>query len=176
MKHTAWFYIFCFVASTTIAATEPPWPREIRQIAMSDYKPVLVANMPEGISLYNHPNETLAQREKRILHIASFKIKSSSDDVLIVKADEGGSAGAYQDIYRKQKGGYVCIGQLGAGFGIKLLTSYGGYPQIEYWSRGGGGNFTRELFRFEHGKYKSIRGEDFRGYEGTYLRTQKTNE
>ena len=42
-----------------------------------------------------------------------------------------------------------------------LLKSFNGRPQLEIWGRGGGGYFARELIRYVHGKYRSVRIDRF---------------
>ena len=41
------------------------------------------------------------------------------------------------------------------------MEAYDGKPQIEVWSRGGGGSWSRELYRYIKGEYRSIRIDDF---------------
>lgn len=45
--------------------------------------------------------------------------------------------------------------------GERLLHPYLGRPQIEVWSRGGGGSWIRELYRYENGEYRSVRIDEF---------------
>jgi hypothetical protein len=45
--------------------------------------------------------------------------------------------------------------------GERLLVSWHGKPQIEIWGRGGGGSWTRELYRFIEGEYRSVRIDEF---------------
>ena len=45
--------------------------------------------------------------------------------------------------------------------GWRVLEKYKGYPQIETWGRGGGGSYSRQLFRVESGEYKAIRDDGF---------------
>jgi len=45
--------------------------------------------------------------------------------------------------------------------GERLLAPYVGRPQIEVWGRGGGGSWTRELYRYENGEYRSVRIDEF---------------
>ncbi len=44
---------------------------------------------------------------------------------------------------------------------VRILEIYHGFPQLELWGRGGGGSFSRRLFRVEKGKYKAIRDDLF---------------
>ena len=45
--------------------------------------------------------------------------------------------------------------------GERLLEDYAGYPQLEIWGRGGGGYWTRCLYRFVSGDYRSVRCDEF---------------
>ncbi|MCX6836373.1 MAG: hypothetical protein NTX35_01000 [Verrucomicrobia bacterium] len=42
-----------------------------------------------------------------------------------------------------------------------LLPTWRGFPQIEIWGRGGGGYWSRGLFRFTGGEYKAARYDQF---------------
>jgi hypothetical protein len=176
MKLRPWLYIPCFVALAALASAEQPWPTVVRDLTDSDFKPVLAANRPEGIALYAKDDQTKAQRDQRIIYIASVHLSKSNDNELIVEADEGGSAGTYHDIYQKRNGVYVNIGSLGACFGIKVLTPFRGYSQIEAWERFGGGIYFRNLYRFVHGEYSCIRSDQFPDYEGDSTDAKKTDE
>jgi hypothetical protein len=45
--------------------------------------------------------------------------------------------------------------------GERILETYNGHPQIEAWGRGGGGTYSRVLYRVENGEYKAIRDDLF---------------
>ena len=45
--------------------------------------------------------------------------------------------------------------------GERLLAPSGGFPQLELWGRGGGGYWTRALYRFVSGQYRPIRYDEF---------------
>ena len=42
-----------------------------------------------------------------------------------------------------------------------LLELRSGYPQLEIWGRGGGGYWTRGLYRFVSGEYRAVRYDEF---------------
>jgi hypothetical protein len=42
-----------------------------------------------------------------------------------------------------------------------LLEPRSGYPQLEIWGRGGGGYWTRGLYRFVSGEYRAVRYDEF---------------
>ena len=45
--------------------------------------------------------------------------------------------------------------------GERLLESYDGRPQLEIWGRGGGGSWSRSLYRYISGEYRCIRTDAF---------------
>jgi hypothetical protein len=45
--------------------------------------------------------------------------------------------------------------------GERLLEDYNGKPQIEIWGRGGGGNWSRCLYRYVSGEYRCVRIDAF---------------
>ena len=160
-----------FFTGWASAATPPPWPKVIRRLSADDFKPVLAANLPEGIALYAHDGETPEARAQRVLHIAYVDLDGDGVPELLVQADEGGTAGVYCDVYQRHRNEFKNIGWLGAVQSVTLLSRFHGYNRLEVWSRGGGGYHTRELFQFKHGAFRSIRIDDFR--EANYLDTRK---
>jgi len=45
--------------------------------------------------------------------------------------------------------------------GERLLENFKGRPQIEIWGRGGGGYWSRGLYRYISGEYRCVRIDDF---------------
>jgi hypothetical protein len=45
--------------------------------------------------------------------------------------------------------------------GERLLQFHGGKPQFEIWGRGGGGNWSRSLYRYLSGEYRYVRTDQF---------------
>ena len=45
--------------------------------------------------------------------------------------------------------------------GERLLEPYHGKPQIEIWGRGGGGSWSRSLYRYISGEYRCVRTDEF---------------
>ena len=45
--------------------------------------------------------------------------------------------------------------------GASVLELWQGYPQLEIWGRGGGGYWTRGLYRFLNGRYQAVRFDEF---------------
>lgn len=74
---------------------------------------------------------------------------------------DSGTGGQVMDIKIKdtRSGKVLTIEEQGVGW--RVLEKYNDYPQIEVWGRGGGGSYSRQLFRVEDGKYKAIRDDLF---------------
>jgi hypothetical protein len=74
---------------------------------------------------------------------------------------EGGSGGPMMDIkLRHKKSGRVYdVG--GQTVGERLLEDYDGHPQIEIWGRGGGGSWSRCLYRYVRRQYRCARIDEF---------------
>lgn len=45
--------------------------------------------------------------------------------------------------------------------GASVLEIWQGHPQFEIWGRGGGGYWTRGLYRFIEGQYRAVRYDEF---------------
>jgi len=73
----------------------------------------------------------------------------------------GGSGGPIVEVaLRDRKSGWHTSFQTQS-VGERLLVSWHGKPQIEVWGRIGGGGWTRELYRFINGRYRSVRIDEF---------------
>lgn len=100
-----------------------------------------------------------------VTEAASFKCGKYQIDFRIpadrVIQASGGSGGPIVEIaLRDLKTGWKtkfltqCIGQ-------RILEPWNGRPQLEAWGRGGGGYYTRILYRFIDGEYRDVRMDDF---------------
>jgi hypothetical protein len=49
--------------------------------------------------------------------------------------------------------------------GVAILQFYHGWPQFELWGRGGGGSFSRSLYRFTGKDYEYVRTDEFTAYD-----------
>ena len=81
---------------------------------------------------------------------------------LLVDAHEGGTGGSYRIVFAKTRSGFRRIG--GWQGDISVLPRAKGYYQFESWSSAGGGEFSRMLYRYERGRYRMVRLEDWRGF------------
>ncbi len=125
------FPLAAFCAEPNIAKI--PWPK-------------MVCEFPQGDPV----SFTSGRYEIRFRVPDDPKIQSS-----------GGSGGPIVEIkLRDRKSGWSSI-LTEQSVGQRLLESYNGRPQIEIWGRGGGGYWSRELYRFLSGEYRSVRIDDF---------------
>lgn len=69
-----------------------------------------------------------------------------------------GTAGTFYSILTPTEKGYSDAGSL-QGFGVSFLEAKNGWYQIEFASRGGGGNYTRCLLTFDGKEYMITRNE-----------------
>ncbi len=73
----------------------------------------------------------------------------------------GGSGGPIVKITIKDRTGLWQASLTTQSVGERLLAPYLGRPQIEVWGRGGGGSWTRVLYRYVNGEYRSVRIDQF---------------
>jgi hypothetical protein len=73
----------------------------------------------------------------------------------------GGTGGAIWDVNVENMPTGKILQVEAQSVGTRLLEKYNGYPQIEIWGNGGGGSYSRILFRVEHGRYRAIRDDLF---------------
>jgi len=155
------FLLVILASVLSLSAAEPPsWPKAVRELTDSSFVPTKASKLPQGISLF-HREESAEQRANREVGLLWVDLDGDGVLDLIVRNDEGGSGGTFYTIYQMQKGGYRSIGVF-QGFRPKLLTASNGYLQIEAWSRGGGLESSRDLYRFERGEYRCVREDNYR--------------
>ena len=49
--------------------------------------------------------------------------------------------------------------------GVAILEFFHGWPQLEIWGRGGGGNWSRSLYRFTRRDYEYVRTDAFTEFD-----------
>lgn len=84
--------------------------------------------------------------------------------IKVVKAADqsgGGTGGGIFDVTVENMQTGKTLQIEGQSVGTRILEIYHGYPQIETWGRGGGGSYSRVLYRVEHGAYRPIRDDLF---------------
>jgi hypothetical protein len=93
--------------------------------------------------------------------IKDFKITAKES----ANQEAAGSGGAMYDItIQNTKTGEKRLLE-DQSIGIVILDFYHGWPQLEIWGRGGGGSYSRSLYRFEKGAYAYVRTDEFTVYE-----------
>lgn len=60
--------------------------------------------------------------------------------------------------------------------GGRLLEDHDGWPQVENWGRGGGGYWTRSLYRYVSGEYKCVRTDEFLEWTTPVIEDNPTTE
>lgn len=74
---------------------------------------------------------------------------------------QGGSGGHMVEIeLRDTKSSWWSVSIMQS-VGGRMLEDYKGRPQIENWGRGGGGYWTRSLYRYISGEYQRVRTDEF---------------
>lgn len=89
-----------------------------------------------------------------------FRIEFRIPDDPSIQA-AGGSGGPIVEITIKDTKSSWKSTLMDQSVGERLLEDYKGKPQIEIWGRGGGGDWSRCLYRFVSGEYQCVRIDDF---------------
>lgn len=150
----------CIVLWSAASAAEPqPWPKDARvELRFSATQPT---ELPRGLAF---DQITFEDREPHVISTCWLDLNRDGTPELLVDTHEGGTGGTYFRIFARTRTGFRGIAQWQGGIG--LLQSANGYYQIQSWSSGGGGQFSRALLRFERGKYRCVRLERWRTRPG----------
>lgn len=98
--------------------------------------------------------------------------RSTDPETLI----QGGSGGHMVEIeLRDTKSSWSSISIMQSEGG-RLLEDYKGRPQIENWGRGGGGYWTRSLYRYISGEYQRVRTDEFLEWSRPDIENNPTTE
>ena len=100
------------------------------------------------------------QEETKSFTSGDFKIEYRIPDDPEIQA-AGGSGGPIIEIKLSDIRGSWSTTFLPQSVGERLLEDFKGKPQIEIWGRGGGGYWSRCLYRFVSGRYRCVRIDDF---------------
>jgi hypothetical protein len=73
----------------------------------------------------------------------------------------GGSGGPIVEITVRDTKSHWSATFGGQSVGERLLEDYHSKPQFELWGRGGGGDWSRLLYRYISGEYRCVRIDDF---------------
>lgn len=93
------------------------------------------------------------------LEVCRIDLNRDGAPEYIVASPASYSGGTARVIYQPTKNGYRDIAYIQGGF--HLAERHSGYYQIECWGRAGGGQLTRTLERYERGRYRLARIEDY---------------
>lgn len=148
-----WLVLILHLVCSAIAAEPAPWPKLARKVAFKD----ATTTEKAILSLFDNG-------DSGIEGIAWIDLNRDGTSEIIVKHDSGTSYGPDNTILCKVNGKYVDIGWF-RGFNVKLLARYNGYYQIEAWPKGYRGLVMRELTRFERGKYRCHRLDEFNEWD-----------
>lgn len=149
----------CLLLAAAAGAAEPPlspWPKPTG----TEVKFVTTApkDFPSGLDF---DEVSVEGHEPHDIGICWLDLNRDGAPELLVDSHEGGTGGSYKLILARTPSGFRRI----AGWqgGIILLPAVNGYLQIESWSSSGGGEFSRMLYRYESGRYRMVRLEDWQG-------------
>lgn len=146
--------------------TRPPWPGVIRTIDFAkEFQSFDVSQLPEGVL---KPSEVDFPAEKQ-MHILRIDLDKDGIAELIV-CYGGGNGGMGYIIYHKKNNQYEKFGEV-FGFTLSLLSMKNGFYQIGTSSKSGGGDYEKNLYQFQDGRYRHTRTDHFNEYRG-YLGTQ----
>ena len=150
-------FFLCFLICSLCAAEEAqPWPKSTGQ--KIEFVDTEATRLPPGLRF---DSVTVEGREPHTIGLSWVDLNKDGIPELVVDTHEGGTGGTYIHIFKKTRSGFRNIAGLQGG--IDLVTPKNGYYQIESWSSGGGGMYSRVLFRYIRGRYRMVRLEDWRG-------------
>lgn len=164
--------IILATAITALGAEPPDWPKTVMELKSDSFIQTKSGDLPPGICLF-HREETTLQRENR--KVGVFRVDLDGDGIpeIIIQHDEGGTAGRYYSIYKKHKGEYEEIGWF-CGYNVRLLKAVNHWLMIEAWTRGGGTDSSRMLMKYEKGKYRCVRLDEYKTSEDNGKKYVKT--
>lgn len=133
--------VFCclLLACSSIAGEVVDWP---------DHKPekwnaVSVSKLPAGVNPHD-PEDP--QRSLSTVQVRKVDVDGDGVADLIVSTGRGGTGGSYVYVYRREGKGYREV--LAEQGGIVVRPKVNGVARIECWSRVGGGEYRRTVYRF----------------------------
>lgn len=110
-------------------------------------------------SVCNFPNDA-PDDSKVTFTVGAFQISRLTPyDPLIQAA--GGSGGPIVEFSVRDIKGHWSTVFTTQSVGERILESYRGKPQIEIWGRGGGGYWSRHLYRYITDEYRCVRTDQF---------------
>jgi hypothetical protein len=150
------------ILSATLVFAQQPWPRHVVDDAKLQFEYVSPATLPKALreallsfDEFSSDGEQLPE----VLGVLAIDLNLDGKTEYIVSSNVSYTGGSAHVVYQRSKSGYHHIAYIQGGF--HLTERHHGYYQIETWSRAGGGKLTRILERFERGRYRIVRIEDY---------------
>ena len=168
---------FLFNWAQASAKSPYAWPKQVLKVEEIEWKDITRAQAPPGIKWRIRPGATPEEIASEPTEIAYIDLDRDGIPELFVDLQTRESAGPYYDIFKKAGDTYKPIGNVQGQ--LFFCTRYNGYYQIEVWSRGGGVNYSRELYRFFKGRYRCVRLEDCIDWldgDSRYVRSRRPME
>lgn len=166
--------VFVAVASPSFA--REPWPKPVEENEDLDPKRLPTAELPAGLREALLALDEFTQSSDELpesLEVCFFDLNGDKVDECIVTSPESYSGGPAFVILQTSAKGERAYREIGYVQGsLELLERHSDYFQIENWSRAGGGEVTRILNRFERGRYRVARIEDYTEVGNQFLRAR----
>lgn len=144
-------------AVTSEAAESQPWPKP------SDTKVEFTITEPNKLPRgLDFDQVTIEGHAPHNVGICWLDLNRDGTPELLVDSHEGGTGGSYKLVFARTRSGFRRIASWMGG--VTVLPPANGYSQFESWSSAGGGTFSRALYRYERGRYRMVRLEDWRGF------------
>ena len=153
--------VLLLVSSATVSA-QTAWPKRAVPDSKLRFQSVATSTLPKKLreaflsfDEFSQGSETLPES----LEVCRLDLNRDGSPEYFVASTQSYSGGTARVIYQQHKNGYRDIAYIQGGF--HLVARHNSYYQIECWGRAGGGQFTRTLERFERGRYRISRIEDW---------------
>jgi hypothetical protein len=168
MRHTrpicaTWVLVLALCLQVT-ALAEQPWPGHAAEAALTSVKTDSLPEELQGALLrldeFSQGRNTLSDS----LHVARIDLNGDRVDEFIVQSAETYSGGPM--IYAFERRGGACAEIVECQGVIYFAPRVYGYFEIVSQSRGGGGNYLRELLRYERDRYQIVRAADYHHDDG----------
>lgn len=153
------FGVVGLLACGPLGAQPAPWPKPVE--VKVEWVATAPERLPTGVSF---EQLSVEDRDPHEVDICWLDLNQDGTPELIIDSREGGTGGSVKFIFARTPTGMRQIARWMGG--INLVDRANGFYQLESWSSGGGGKFSRMLFRHEDGRYRMVRLEDWRATEG----------
>ena len=132
---------FCWVlfVCSGVGAEIVDWPDE----KTNTWKTVAVSKLPSGVRPRD-PEDP--QRQLTTVQVRNVDVDGDGIIDLIASIGRGGTGGSYLYVYRREGKSYREV--LAEQGGIVVRAKVNGVARIEYWSRVGGEEYRRTVYRF----------------------------